>query len=209
MITTLITNDHFHTRVNALISDYLSGSSVPTIPPLNNLDTDLEPGESASSLLAFTSPWIDICSPDPLIAGISKQILYMEVAYAAFCGIDFLFIQGPKLHHKDSNTGRHLVTNNVVEYARAIQESLGLGNRLQISIFFPMSERPAKDDEDTTILKTREEFLDEIDEEKPEKSDGLGIWDAWNVIRTVCKYHSRLYVGKIQCNPFIPFRAPF
>ena len=200
MLTTPITNDHFHTRVNALISNYLSGTLVPKVSPLTNLDTVLEPGEATSSLLAFTSSWIDLCSPDPLISSVSKQILCMEVAYAAFCGIDFLFIQGPKLFHRDSVTQKDLVTNNVVEYARAIQECLGTGHRLQISIVFPVSDEAIREDEGSAILKTREEYLEDVEEERPEKTDGLGTWDAWNAIRAVCKYHSRLSVGKNECN---------
>ena len=198
MLTTPITNDHFHTRINELISNNLSGSNVPNVPPLSHLDTYLFPGDITSSLLAFTSSWIDICSPDPLISGISKQILCMEVAYAAFCGIDFLFVQGPKLSFKDPMTQEHLVANNVVEYSRAIQQCLSVGHRLQISIIFPMSDDSGGQSENNAILKTRDQYLEDIEEEKPERTDGFGTWDAWNAIRTFCNYHPRLYVGKNQ-----------
>ena len=196
MLTTSITNDHFHTRVNELVSNYLSSNSVPIVPQLTSLDTYLEPGEATSSLLAFTSPWIDICSPDPLISGISRQILLLEVAYAAFCGIDFLFVHGPKLFYRDSLTQQDLVSNNILEFARAIQECLGIGHRLQISIILPMSDEMISSDESNSILRTREQYMEDLEEERPERTDGLGTWDAWNAIRTVCKYHSRLYVGK-------------
>ena len=202
MLTTSITNHHFHTKINALISDHLAGSTIPDVPPLTDLDTDIEPGETTSSLLAFTSPWIDLCSPDPLISGISKQILHLEVAYAAFCGIDLVFVQGPKLYHRDPLTQRDLVTSNIVEYARVIQECFEIGPRLHISIILQTSDDKRQDAEDEKILKTREEFLEEVEEERPEKTDELGTWDAWNTIRTLCKYHSRLFVGKIQCESF-------
>ena len=207
MLTTPITNDHFHTRVNELISNHLSSSNVPIVQPLTHLDTELYPGETTSSLLAFTSSWIDICSPDPLISGISKQILYMEVAYAAFCGIDFLFVKGPKLYHRDPLSQKDFVTNHVLEYARAIQECLGTGHRLQVSIVLPMSDKDDAEDGNGEILATREQFLEDMEEERPERTDGLGTWDAWNAIRTVCKYHTRLYVGKNKCKLFLLFQA--
>ena len=201
MLTTPITNDHFHTRINELISNNLLGSNISNVqvPPLEYLDTHLFPGDTTSSLLAFTSSWIDICSPDPLISGISKQILCMEVAYAVFCGIDFLFVQGPKLSHRDTTIQQDLATNNVVEYARTIQQCLGTGHRLQISIILPMSDDTGGKDENSAVLKTREQYLEDIEEEWPEQTDGFGTWDAWNAIRTFCNYHSRLYVGKNQC----------
>lgn len=202
MLTTSITNDHFHTRINELISNHLSGSTVPTVDPLTNLDTDLGPDNITSSLLGFTSSWIDICSPDPLISGISRQILLIEVAYAAFCGIDFLFIRGPRLHHRDPVSQKDLVTHNGNEYALAIQESLGIGHSLQISIVMPMTDENDESDKSGAGLKARDQFLEDIEEEMSEKTDGLGTWDAWNAIRTVCKYHSRLHVGKKQCKSF-------
>jgi hypothetical protein len=39
-------------------------------------------------------------------------------------------------------------------------------------------------------------FLIELDEEQPQKIDLFGTWDAWDAIRKMCKYHSRLFVGK-------------
>lgn len=195
MLTTPITNDHFHTRVNALISDHLSGDTVPDLPYLTHLDTDLKPNSVAPSLIAYTSPWIDLCSPDPLIFGISKQILFMEVSFAAFCGITHIFVQGPKLRHKDNDTGKYVLTNNVVQYARVIQESLGVGIRIQISILLPFSDGP-DDEENDSLLVSRWQYFDASDEEGFSIKDGLNTWESWNKIRTFCNYHPRLFAGK-------------
>ena len=191
MLTTPITTPHFRSRIQELISNNLSENDrFPAVPGLTDLDTDLAPGEFTSNLLAFTSPWIDVCSPDPLMANISKQILFMEVAYAAFCGIEYVFIEGPLLHHQD------VLTQGVIQYARAIRESLSIGSHLQISIVLPMFGDPANEDESKKDLAPRDQYLDDAEEQRPEKIDFFGTWDAWNAIRSVCSYNSRLFVGK-------------
>ena len=191
MLTTPITTSHFRTRIQELVSNHLSESNdFPTVPELTDLDTDLAPGGFTSHLLAFTSPWVDVCSPDPLMAEISKQILYMEVAYAAFCGIEYVFVQGPRLHHQD------ILTHSITQYARAIHECLSIGNHLQISIVLPMFEDPGSEHRVHKDLAPRDQYLDDAEEQKSEKSDYFGTWDAWNAIRSVCSYNSRLFVGK-------------
>ena len=193
MLTTPITTSHFRTRIQELISDHLSENhSFPAVPALTDLDTDLAPGEFTAHLLAFTSPWIDVCSPDPLMADISKQILFMEVAYAAFCGIEYVFIEGPVLHHQD------VLTQGITQYARAIRECLSIGSHLQISIVLPMCYDPAGDSKVYDDLAPRDQYLDDAEEQRSEKIDYFGTWDAWNTTRSVCSYNSRLFVGKNQ-----------
>src|SRR5438034_11778787 len=109
MVTTPITTPHFHSRVLTLLSSHLSKLQPPTfdrsrtlasshntspliIPPLSPGDSPLTPDESISHLVAVSSSWIDLCSPDPLIADVSRQVLMLEIAYAAFCGVSFAII---------------------------------------------------------------------------------------------------------------------
>ncbi|KAI9832296.1 MAG: hypothetical protein M1819_004474 [Sarea resinae] len=211
MLTTPITSPHFHSRVLTLLSAHLSklqpslyeskstlgGTSVeppaPTIPPLTPTDTPLTPCETISQLLAFASSWIDLASPDPLIANLSQQVLNLETAYAAFCGVGNLIVAGPRLHHGSENDG-----DGIAQYARAIQEALSIGPYLQIQILLPMIDHPDHDaDGEMGSLApfAREQFMTEADEEPRRKADLFGTWDAWNVIRTVCKYNARLSVA--------------
>jgi protein arginine N-methyltransferase 5 len=208
MLTSPITTSFFHQRVHELLvqSLFLAGGQksqtpAPTIPPLSLSDTTLSPGGISSQLLAFVSPWIDICSPDPVIADTSRQVLYLEVAFAAFCGIEYIFIPGPRLYHGDART------HGTPQYARAVQEVLSIASHAQIHIMLPMVDDPSQmgDDPDNLASLAREEYLDEMEELKPQKTDLYGTWDAWNVIRTVCKYHNRLSVGKKQMS-YLSFR---
>ncbi|MCJ1413986.1 methyltransferase protein [Xylographa parallela] len=189
MLTTPITTPFFRHRVQELVTQALQDNidednqaSIPTISPLSLPDTPLTPGDITSQLLAFVSPWIDICSPDPLISNISRQVLYLEIAYAAFCGIEYVFIPGPKLYHGDA------VTHGTPQYARAVQEALSIGSHLSIHITFPMIADPIEEpraEMGNLASQTRPEYIDEVDELRPQKPDMFGTWDAWNTIRTV------------------------
>lgn len=201
MLTSPITTPFFHHRVQELVRQALivgdgreTQVSSPTVPPLSLPDTTLSPGGISAQLLALVSPWIDLCSPDPIIADVSRQVLYLEVAFAAFCGIEYIFVLGPRLYHGDART------HGTPQYARAIQEVISIAGHAQIHIMLPMVDDPSRvvDDPDSLALLAREECLDEVEELKPQKTDVYGTWDAWNAIRTVCKYHNRLSVGKKQ-----------
>ncbi|MCJ1383160.1 methyltransferase protein [Xylographa soralifera] len=199
MLTTPITTPFFRHRVQQLVTQALQNNidrddqaSIPTIPPLSLPDTPLTPGDITSQLLAFISPWIDLCSPDPLISNISRQVLYLEIAYAAFCGIEYVFIPGPRLYHGDA------ATHGTPQYARAVQEALSIGSHLSIHIIVPMIADPIDEpmaEMGNLALQTRSEYIDEVDELRPRKPDMFGTWDAWNTIRTVCKYSNRLFVA--------------
>ena len=153
MLTTPITTPRFHSRVLTLLSSHLSNLQLPTydssrtlasshntnpltIPPLSPDDSPLTPNESINQLVAVTSSWIDLCSQDPLIADISRQILTLEIAYAAFCGVSFVIIPGPRLQHGS------LHAEGLMYYARAIQDILSVGPYIQIHIWLQMVDNP-------------------------------------------------------------------
>lgn len=201
MLTTPITTPNFHARVLILHANHLKdvgaegGSNLPApmVPALSSVDTPLGPGETVTQLLGVISPWIDLCSPDPLIYGISRQVLELEVSYAAFCGLGNVLIQGPKLHH-----GK-LHGDGLMQYALAIQEALGASNYLQIEIQLPMMDHADSEKDhgmESLAYRAREEYVGTTEGIKGRKPDEFGTWDAWNMIRIVCKYNPRLFIGK-------------
>lgn len=228
MLTVPITTPYFNLRVLNLMIEYIArrGSdastlAVPTVVPLSALDTNLGPGEKVTQMLGVISPWIDLCSPDPVVYNISRQVLEMEVAYAAFCGIGNLILPCPKLHH-----GRNHGTG-VAQYAHAVQKALEIGSFMHLSVTLPMMDNPhdvVEETQGSLALHAQPEHIGNTDSEsdsiqdvnallntapeellnaRPRKSvhvsskhDYFGTWDAWNVIRTVCRYSSRLVVGK-------------
>ena len=228
MLTVPITTPYFNLRVLNLLIEHiekphpkLGAAAVPTIPTFSALDTNLAPGEIVSQLIGVISPWIDLCSPDPSVFNISRQVLEMEVAYAAFCGIGNLILPSPRLHHSK----KHGV--GIAQYAHAIKQALDVASFVQMSITMPMMDNPhdvAGETKGSLALQARAEYLgtaeddwhsilearssfesrpEELLDPNPRKSvhisskhDFFGTWDAWNVIRTICKYNSRLFVGK-------------
>ena len=231
MLTTPITTPDFHTRVLTLLSNHImelerdpaAQLPVPTIPSLSPVDTPLAPGEIVPHLLAFVSPWLDLCSPDPVIYNVSRQVLELEVAYAAFCGVGNIILPSPKLHHgKLHNEG-------ATQYAYAVQEALKIAQYIQLSIMLPMMDDPDQDSDEVvgslasaarakymglsdghsqknSLESTREMLRDSdqnddgasIRHKRSARFDFFGTWDAWNVIRTLCKYNARLFVGKVR-----------
>ena len=218
MLTTPITTPRFHSRVLTLLSSHLSNLQLPTydssrtlasshntnpltIPPLSPDDSPLTPNESINQLVAVTSSWIDLCSQDPLIADISRQILTLEIAYAAFCGVSFVIIPGPRLQHGS------LHAEGLMYYARAIQDILSVGPYIQIHIWLQMVDNPdvVADEMGDLAPFARAEFLGYVEDGRPSKVDLFGTWDAWDVVRKICKYHSRLFVGKNKnVSPYVP-----
>lgn len=209
MVTSPITTPHFQSRVLGLLSSHLSNAqdvsfdSTGTlatsdntqpliIPPLAPEDTHLTPNDAMTQLVGVTSSWIDMCSPDPLIADISRQVLMLEVAYAAFCGIGYVVIPGPKLHH------RSMHSEGLVYYARAIQDAINVAPYLQFHIWLRTVDDPELENDEMGDLAplARLEFLEDWDDGNTAKVDPFGTWDAWDTIRRTCKYHSRLFVGK-------------
>jgi len=86
-----------------------------------------------------------------------------------------------------------------VQYARAISEALSVAINLQIEILLPMTDQPGSDVDESMGSLTqlaRDDYVGDLRKETARKPDMYGSWDAWNVIRTVCKYNARLFVGK-------------
>lgn len=229
MLTSPITTPNFHTRVLTLVSNHITELErhpdtelpLPTIPSLSPVDTPLAPGDIVPHVLAVVSPWLDLCSPDPVIYGISRQVLELEVAYAAFCGIGNIILPSPSLHH-----GK-LHGEGVAQYAYAVQEALKIAQYIQLSIILPMMDDAERDGDNVEgslanearakymglsdghsqkySMESTEEKGKEIDQNDDGASirrktsaryDFFGTWDAWNVIRTLCTYNARLFVGK-------------
>lgn len=197
MLTTPITTPLFHSRVLALLSNHLSDSKdsgseesvTPTIPSLSPTDTPLTPGEVIKQLVGYASPWIDLSSPDPLVYDISRQVLELEVAYAAFCGLGNVVIPGPKLQYGSS------YGEGITQYAFAIQDVLAVSNYTQVLVQLPMMYHPDEDSKDVEGSLSPFARPEYIEDESKSKLDFLGTWDAWHVIRTVCRYNPRLFVA--------------
>ncbi|KAL9576052.1 MAG: hypothetical protein Q9212_007426, partial [Teloschistes hypoglaucus] len=197
MLTSPITTPLFQSRVLALLSNHLSDvknrtedlTALPKIAPLSAADTPLTPGEVIQQLVGVASPWIDLSSPDPVVFDISRQVLELEVQYAAFCGLGNVIVPGPRLQYG----GAH--GEGITQYAFAIQDALALSNFTQLLIHLPMMYHPDQDNEDvegSLVPFARPEYAEEGIKAK---YDFLGTWDAWQVIRSICKYHFRLFVA--------------
>ncbi|KAI1657408.1 Skb1 methyltransferase [Daldinia decipiens] len=196
-VTTPITNENFHQRVVELVKASLSdarynekaGSILdPVVPPLTIEDTTLFPGTYTSGLVAYSSPWIDLCSPNHVISSISRQVLNLEVSYANFCGARSIIIPGPREDSVRIGNGQ-----GIAQYARAIQEAFSIGTRVSIIIHIPMYREPS--------LEERVPLLSVLDSNADQTSvagqeiDLFSSWDSWHIIRSVCDYDNRLFVA--------------
>ncbi|KAI2622605.1 protein arginine N-methyltransferase [Xylaria nigripes] len=195
-VTTPITNTHFHDRVVKLVGETLSqingqqgaGSIVdPIVASLTPDDTTLYPEAYTSGFVAYVSPWIDLCSPNHVIASISRQVLNLEVGYANFCGVRSIILPGPK-----HDTTQVASAQGIAQYARAIQEALVIGARVNLIIHLPMYREPGLEKK-VTLLSISSEVQDES--QVPEEIDVFSTWDSWHVIRTACDYDARLFVA--------------
>lgn len=218
MLTARITNGSYSARVLSQLTasmqssaetsamDINSGelsSTAPAIRPLTLSDTSLSPDDAASQLLLLTSPWIDLASQDPLIADVSRQVLIQEISFAAFCGATNIIIRGPMTVGDCSYSD-----DNVTQFAHAVEEALTLGIYLNIQILFPMGSQPDDDVEhDLGHLSNFARGQHENRSRLTNTTEPLGSWDAWNIIRSVCRYSSRLSVGK-KTNLFSPNNFP-
>ncbi|KAI7192383.1 Skb1 methyltransferase [Hortaea werneckii] len=200
LLTSPITTPHFHSRVLQLVEDHLQNAAstqtpvenlpTPLITPLSPADSHLTPSDANSAIIGVVSPWIDLSSRDPLIAHVSKHILGMEVAYAAFCGISNLIIHGP------------VSSEGTMQYARAVLEALGMGPYVQIHILLPMTGELEVDVEGTPLAElARDEYsADAADEDGEDVEDEgepelYGSWEVWDAIRGLCSYHGRLSIA--------------
>ena len=223
MLTIPITTTAFRNRVLNTLLEYCSGDRASCIiSSLTPEDSDLCPNEETTSIIAVTSPWIDLCSTDPVIFDVSKQVLELEIAYAAFCGIGDIIISGPRQNGE-------AVASVLPQFAYAIKDALEIGNFYQLQLRLSMrddshSEMPIANpvgDEArigeqenapgkgaNTTCDRKIEFTGNIsdhqrtefkDLEMPpggyKKGDAFTTWDTWNVVRSVCGYSTRLSVA--------------
>lgn len=204
LLTAPITTDDFQSRVLSKLQEHVqklqatsSGSDhvpLPTISPLMPKDTDFTPEDSNSSIIGVVSPWIDLGSPDPLIAHISRQVFNLEVAYASFCGVSNVLVHGP------------IAGSDATQYSRAILEGSGLGPYIQLHIIMPMTGELELEGAESAHLSelARPQYMPEFDEDDESEPELFASWETWNTIRTMCKYSNKLVLCK--CNtPFFPF----
>lgn len=187
MLTSPITNDHFHTRVLSLLRAHTQAAAsasapLPLIAALESVDTPLGPTDTISQLVTYSSAWIDLSSPDPVIAHLSRQVLHLEVAYASFCGAVNVVVPGPRLSYGQQG---------VAQYARAIKEAMSTGAYVQFHILMPVDGTIATVDDQDELGDLRRFARPEFSAPQP-TTNAWSSWEAWNTIRSVCKYHSRL-----------------
>jgi protein arginine N-methyltransferase 5 len=95
-------------------------------------------------------------------------------------------------------------SEGVVYYARAIQDALNLGPYIQFHIWLRMVDNPELEVDSMGDLAplARQEYL-QLEAGNLPKIDPFGTWDAWDLIRKTCKYHTRLFVGKLNPLPLL------
>lgn len=166
-----------------------AGSRIdPIVTPLTPEDTTLFPEAHTSGFIGYASPWIDLCSSNSAIASISRQVLNLEVDYANFCGVRSIIVPGPRRDSAQVGNGQ-----GIAQYARAIQEALLIGTRISLIIHLPMYREPGLEE------KVAQLSISNGTEDKSQSTKEIDIftsWDSWHVIRTVCEYDARLFVGK-------------
>ncbi|KAK4100959.1 Skb1 methyltransferase [Parathielavia hyrcaniae] len=203
-VTAPITNKHFFDRVVELLRNHqkereqwsqergLTATQQanpslpgPVVPTLTDKDTSLFPSNYIGSLAMYSSPWIDLCSPDPLISSVSRQVLNLEAAYANFCGARTIIVPGPR--QDDSSSG-------IAQYARAIREAMHVANRANVIIHMPMYREPGLEEKVETLASTLAP-KNGLEAGTKKEIDLFSAWDSWNTIRSVCNYSMRLFVA--------------
>lgn len=198
-LTLPITTAAFYSRVVAQLESYYqrttqtedkASTPLPQISPLTPADTTLDPRNNNHSLVGLVSPWIDLGSQDPAIAQLSRQILNIEVAYAAFCGVNNVIIYGPRS------------SSQTLQFARDVREALDLGPYLELHILLPMSGELEMDYGDLIHLSDLTEASDVVEAIDVDVGDvyedAYGSWNMWNTIRSVCDYSQKLTLGKFS-----------
>lgn len=189
----------------------------PIVPPLTPKDTALFPSLVVNTYIAYISPWIDLCSSNPTIANISRQVLNLEVAYANFCGVRSIVVPGPK--RDGSGNGGY---QGISQYGRALQEAMAIGSRLSFLVHIPMYREPGLEEKTSETLSHLAGTPEDSAEKAEAHIDVYSTWDSWHAIRTVCDYNPQLFVGEwittskymknaqtvADCSPFQALRIP-
>lgn len=199
--TTPITNSFFKSRVFKVVSEHLAtlkangekatseataSRADPILPPLTPEDTGMFPSQAVNTYVAYTSPWIDLCSKDPVIANISRQVLNLEINYASWCGVKSIIITGPcRDASKDGGS------QGIAQYSRAVQEALTIAPAITILIHIPMYREPLAGSQAETLSSLNAEATNATESE----IDIFTTWDSWHQIRSVCRYNPRLLVA--------------
>ncbi|CAN6626049.1 hypothetical protein TRVA0_010S02608 [Trichomonascus vanleenenianus] len=144
-----------------------SGGVETQVPAPGENDVVLHPGSHVSNSIALASPWVEIDSKNARVANLSLQVLQHELTYAAFCGIPYVMIAGPKRR------------TNVAQYAHAVNKLLSQSPFLQIVVHLPFNEDYAVNASGVAVPP----------------ADPLSIWEVWNTIRTICNYAPNLSVA--------------
>ncbi|KAH7143690.1 protein arginine N-methyltransferase [Dactylonectria macrodidyma] len=201
-VTTPVTNSHFRDRVFALVEQHLAklagegnapttiataAREDPILPPLTPKDTGLFPSAAVNTYTAYVSPWIDLCSTNPVVSSISRQVLNLEVNYANFCGVRSIIIPGP-LRDASKDGGNQ----GLAQYSRAVEEALTIGSRVTFLIHIPMYREPGQESKVRTLSALQSQQPPKVDDKIV---DPYTVWDSWHHIRTVCNYNTRLFVA--------------
>lgn len=205
-VTAPISNESFKNRIFEQLSDHLgkfqkanesattvetSSRADPIIPPLTPKDTALFPSVAVNTYVGCVSPWIDLCSSDPVVANVSRQILNVEINYASFCGVRSVIIPGPREEYLENNS------KALAQYSRAVLEALKVGSGLNFLVHMPMYKETGQLENAT---KTLSSLAISQAPKTSENTDVLSAWDAWHQIRSVCSYNMRLSVGKLSAS---------
>ena len=143
-------------------------------------------------MLHIVSPWIDLTSPMPLIADVSKQVFQQEIAYALFCGASNVLLCGPSVGKSSSS-----VAQLTAAIRGALKRTLP---SLVLTILLPMT--PGSDENNPALggdfeIDLASLALKEMNSNASPRLQGdeLSIWDIWHVLRNACKYDFRLTAG--------------
>ena len=97
MVAGYITNNAFRSHVENTIEKARSaGKNYVLVPSPEESEVNLHPGDHIGQIVAFTSPWIELDSSDPLVASASKQvyIFLVSVLLAIYLTTDYFFCTG-------------------------------------------------------------------------------------------------------------------
>lgn len=209
MLTVPITTNAYREQVESLLmthNDALNKESalaqlpMPLVPPLKPAHTNIFPNDSIAQYLAKTSSWIDLASSDPVVADVSRQVFNSEIAYAAFCGIQNVIVHSPFL------PGRSCHSGGLARFARCIQEALAVGGYLHISVVMPITAEGVDRTQELAHL-SRYARSHQAPGANRAAQDPWMPWEAWNTIRSLCRYNTRVSLGKsfteprVRCDP--------
>lgn len=195
-----ITTPDFQSRVLATLQQHLDATppnqhhlstALPSLPALTPQDSALSPDSGAAALLGRVSPWLDLGSRDPAVAQVSRAAFGLEVAWAAFCGLQNVLVPGPR------------AGGDAVQFARAVLAALAAGPLLGVNVLLPMSGELELDGLDggagvDLAELARAEFAsspEDEHEDEEESGDEFRAWQVWDTVRGLCNYNSRLSIG--------------